>query len=766
MVGSTRTGPDQRPTRARRGRLALVLAVVGSLCLAAPCPSPALAAESRDEEPVARTVLALYDGAREPDPADTRVHRYAEAVLNHLGFVVAYHDIREPLPDPETVRTYAGLLTWFAAPPAARGRYLAWAETAVRSARKLIVLGATGGEFWSADMRGIQAILGEIGLTHDRRAIEATLGTRVVAEQRGLTRFERAPDPVVPGYDVVHATVRAEADVWLELGVPDRAGGGASVAVAVTRRGGYAAAGFELAEDRGLDRARWLIDPFAFFGRILSADPWPVPDVTTVSGRRLYFSHVEGDGLNDVVGERQSRMLVAQRFLSDIVEAYPDLPLTFGLTPGDLDPRLGGNETPRALVAQIWGAAQVEPAVASYTRPFDWPFFARYSREREIARAAAARHDLPAGILRTEDPDPAVQARWSVSRGREFPRQYLARPFDLGTEIDTAADTARALLPVGKTLRLYLWTGNAKPFEAAVAATRRRHLLNMNGGESRFDADYASVAHLAPLARPVGAERQIYAGAADEIPVEKAWRPIRTGLRGFAATLANTGWPRRLKGYNLHYHLASLADPEALRIVRGYLDEARTAALVPIAASTYAAMVEGFFEAAVTRFDSGRWRVARRGAVQTLRLDGAGERRVDLGRSRGVMGQTRYADALYLTLDPAVEPVEIVLASGPAAAAAPVSLVESRWQLAHLQRDEHGWRFEARGFGAGTFRWENVAAGRYDVTAHRAGEMGGETVWRGAAEAEGGGLAFTIPDAAGTPLDVEVARPRIEARND
>lgn len=760
MAGSMRTGPDQRPARAPR-RLAFALAVVGSLCIAAPLP--ALSAENGGEEPIPRTLLVLYDGAREPDPADTRVHRYAEAVLNHLGFVVAYRDIRGPLPEPETVRSYAGLLTWFAAPPAARGRYLAWAETAVRSARKLIVLGATGGEFWSADARGIQAILGEIGLTHDRRAVEATLGTRVVAEQRDLTRFERAPDPVVPGYDVVHAASRAEVDVWLELGVPDRAGGGTSVAVAVTRRGGYAAAGFELAEDRGLDRARWLIDPFAFFGRILSPDSWPVPDVTTVSGRRLYFSHVEGDGLNDVVGEGRNRMLVAQRFLSDIVEAYPDLPLTFGLTPGDLDPRLGGNETPRALVAQIWGAAQVEPAVASYTRPFDWPFFAHYSREQEIARAAAVRHDLPTDILRTGDPDPAVQARWSVSRGREFPRQYLARPFDLGTEVDTAADAAGALLPDGKTLRLYLWTGNAKPFEAAVAATRRRHLLNMNGGESRFDADYASVAHLAPLARPVGTERQIYAVAADEVPIEKAWRPIRTGLRGFAPTLANTGWPRRLKGYNLRYHLASLADPEALRIVRGYLDEARTAALAPVPASTYAAMVGGFFETAVTWIGPGRWRVARRGAVRTLRLDGPGDRRVDLGRSRGVIGQTRYADALYIALDPAVEPVEIVLAAGPLSIAAPVGLVESRWQLAHLRRDAHGWRFEAQGFGAGTFRWENVAAGRYGVTARRSGA----TVWRGTAEADGG-LTFTIPDEAGTPLDVEVARlpPQAEARND
>ena len=47
--------------------------------------------------PVKREILALYDGAQESEADYTRIHRFAEMPLNHLGFILRFHDIRTKL---------------------------------------------------------------------------------------------------------------------------------------------------------------------------------------------------------------------------------------------------------------------------------------------------------------------------------------------------------------------------------------------------------------------------------------------------------------------------------------------------------------------------------------------------------------------------------------------------------------------------------------------------------------------------------------------
>ena len=732
--------------RARRALLMVAIAI-----------APATAAPQ--DAPLPRTILALYDGTRESTPDQTRIHRYAEVVLNYLGYAVTYRNIRGRLPPPSEIQGYAALLTWFAAPLEDNGSYLSWAKVAAPMARRLIVLGSVGGAFWTNDAGAMNAILGVIGLEHERRIVELTLGTEVSETSPRLTQFEREQDPIIPPYEVVRA-VRADVEAWLRLTLPVHERAGTSVAVGVSPRGGYAAMGFEIVEDLGHGRVRWLIDPFTFFGRILSPEPWPVPDVTTVSGRRLAFSHVEGDGLNDVVEIDGSKVLLAARFLSEIVEAYPDVPVTFALTPGDLDPDLGGNATPRDLVKRIWGAPQVEASVASYTRPYRWSFFETYSRDRELAAAAKAHPTAFSNAQALARPAPTEEPRaWSVGRAGDYPRNYIARPFSLREEIDAAAAAARALLPEGKSLRLFQWTGDASPYEEAIAATRHADLLNINGGESRFDQDYPSVGHLPPLARPVGVERQIYAVGADEYPLRKAWRPVTAALRGLGDTLARTEWPRRLKPLDLHYHLASLSIPEALTLIRRHVAALREATLAPVSASLYAAMVEGFFSTTVTPRAGGGWRIADRGAIETVRLD-APSRRVDLSRSRGVLGQTRHGGVIYVALDPAVEPAEVVLEPTRGFGGGGVGLTESRWRLSHLSREAWGWSFEARGFGPGMFSFEDVPAGAYRVTAGQ-----GEAAWSTVARAEVGGLlSFVVPRNGQDGLVIRVRRIDSEER--
>ena len=61
-------------------------------------PSAALAAQ------IDRVLLGVYDSRQEASPADTMLHRTAEMPLNHLGYIIRYHDLRQGLPDADALK--------------------------------------------------------------------------------------------------------------------------------------------------------------------------------------------------------------------------------------------------------------------------------------------------------------------------------------------------------------------------------------------------------------------------------------------------------------------------------------------------------------------------------------------------------------------------------------------------------------------------------------------------------------------------------------
>ena len=57
---------------------------------------------------VKRKILALYDGSRIKETANTRIHKQAEMPLNHMGYEVRYWDINKHFPKPEDLVGYRG----------------------------------------------------------------------------------------------------------------------------------------------------------------------------------------------------------------------------------------------------------------------------------------------------------------------------------------------------------------------------------------------------------------------------------------------------------------------------------------------------------------------------------------------------------------------------------------------------------------------------------------------------------------------------------
>ena len=140
----------------------------------------------------------------------------------------------------------------------------------------------------------------------------------------------------------------------------------------------------------------------------------------------------------------KSERLVSEVVLDDLVKAYPDLPVAVGLIAGDVDLGVAGKPKSARVAREYFRLPQVEVASHSYTHPYDWGAFASPERTLEAAQTAST--------------NPL--------------REYAQRDFDLNREVGGALDFSAALAPADKRPALYLWSGNTRPFAAAIRATR------------------------------------------------------------------------------------------------------------------------------------------------------------------------------------------------------------------------------------------------------------------------------------------------------
>jgi polysaccharide biosynthesis protein PelA len=703
----------------------------------------AAATTAASEIVINREILGLYDSATEPMPEFSRLHKFLEMPLNHLGYKLTLHDISSGLPFPADAQRYRAVATWFSGRVTNADAYLAWAAQLARGGTRFVVLDSVGAVGSEAELPAVNAFLSELGVTQAAYYVGDNKETRIDRLDAAVINGEAKLDPAaLPPHTVFIATKAAvKSRMTVHLSVTDPAHrwvkAPASVLVSTSNHGGFVASGYAISYDAATQRTRWVIDPFRFLEAALGQSRAPVPDTTTVSGRRLYFSHIDGDGWNnatEVEPYRGQGQRAAKVMLDQLIVPYPDLPVSVGLIAGDVIPADGGEAEGTAIARAMFAQPQVEVASHTHTHPFHWNHFNGYSRDREIATILATLdtkqplEDRSLKVLVDKWRAAAVPVATTVSAtpiSADLPRARPHQPFDLAREVKGALDVSTSLAPPGKLARLYLWSGDCRPFEEVLKATRQAGVRNLNGGDSRFDALYPSQLYVPPLSRMVGAERQIYAVNSNENTYTNGWSGPFDAFKTLGETVDNTELPRRLKGFNIYYHSFSATKPEGVAAVRVNLDKARASNITPITASQYAEIAEGFFTARIIEAGRDRWVVRDRGGLNTMRFDAPDGLSIDYAASVGVIGDNRHGGSLYVTLDPAV--AEPVIAVRPANLAKPLTakaiprLIESRWTLSAVERAPCSLTAEAQGFGAGEMTWEGLTPGAHIITASRRG---------------------------------------------
>jgi len=745
-----------------RGRHALW----GFFLLAALACVPGRAAA---EAVVQRVVIGLFNSADEGTPRRSRLHRLAEMPLNHLGLVLIPHDVQKGLPSDEVMREARGIVTWFSTVAFKDSQaYLAWLDAQTERGKKLVILDHVGvdpSQIESLVARQLfDRVLARLGLRWEREWVQLTYTSRILESDPVMVGFERPFPPILAPYHRV-SLLPGKARSHLSV---RRVGRSESDQLIVTGpAGGYA--GEDYSGALPVDEWSWYLNPFEFFRAALATDDVPKLDTTTLGGRRIYYSHVDGDGWHNVSSAeayRGKQITSAEVQYEQILLKYTDLPVTIGPITGDLDVAWYGNEAARKLARKMFELPHVEVGSHTHSHPFAWGFFRNPDPRREVpflkeypARPGHTQRESvwrTAGAAAKNVPPPTDD---EMSKQYQRPRSYAVRPFDMNLEIGGSVRALAALLPPGKRVAIMQWSGDTSPFERVMELTAAAGVRNINGGDPRMDGVYRSYAQLSPLGLRVGKFWQVYSSGGNENIYTDNWRARFYGFRSLVETLENIETPIRVKPINVYYHFYTVEREDSLNALRYVLDYVRKQEIAPITTSEFAAIVDGFFSARIVDLGDARWRIENRDGLQTVRFDRASMQRVDFARSTGVIGQRHHQGSLYVALDPAVERPIVALTSHDRADLdpdAPVAyVISARWQVQALQHHAAAsWRFHAKGFGPGTFAWKTLPGGRYSIEASDGTEKRAVIAAADAA----GRLDFTVPLEGAHGVDVLVRR--------
>lgn len=705
---------------------------------------------SETPAPISRTILALYDSRYESRPAKTRIHQFAEMPLNHLGLVVKYHDISQGIPSLKSYPNLRGIISWWVdgANVPDELAYAQWLNASLKQGERVVVMGNHGfGDSDEAVRKEADQFFTQLGLQNLHEWVSLTYDVEFQIVDKEMLEFERSLPNIVPEFGRMRA-INPDDNLYL---LAHRKGDEAArdVLAMTSPKGGYVAESYAAYHyyDEKLDKEfrQWIINPFRFFAAAFATDDLPKPDTTTLSGRRIYYSHIDGDGWNNVSLINSYRktesgipreILSSEVILREVVEPYPDLPVTVSPIAADLNPDWGGHRDSQSIAREFFALPWVFMGSHTYSHPFDWDFFADGNAEKEEpylskysgkvwgSKGGAA---WLTGIFTKQSVSSAndVADYEAIEKGYAVPRGFAVEPFSIEQEVQGSADYINQFAPEGKRVEIMMWSGDTTPFEDAIKQTRLAGIANINGGDTRFDQEYFSHAWVAPLARQVGNERQIYASNSNENTYTELWTDRYYGFQYLQATLDNTESPIRLKPLHVYYHMYSGERQASLNALLKNLEYARSHAVIPITSAEYSKIVNGFYDAELIPYGKQTWKVLHRGKLGTIRFDThAATLAVDYRKSKGVIGAIDYQDSLYVALDAATDEPLIVLTDKEKSPKT-CALIESRWNVQNLKRQNFAcreWSFDAQGFGMGEMQWQVPENGAYEVIVMHAGE--------------------------------------------
>jgi polysaccharide biosynthesis protein PelA len=565
-------------------------------------------------------------------PTDSFVAKNVQMVLEWLGYEVDYLDaVRDAPPTPLDAKYCGILLDRFLDIPRDKEEALAdWLLAQKDHGVKLIFLG----DIHFTEEETKRRVLKALGIRGSGSVLARPKDIQIQSLAEGMMNYETKVRLVPQNMRDLKAP--PEASVSLSLSFTDHDRACEYDPLFTTSWGGMALDPF-MTLQRPDFLELWIFDPFQYFSSALGLEAGPVPDTTTRDGLRILYSHIDGDGFGNMsvveAGRRSAEIIRDQ-----VIKVYP-IPITFSIIEAEIRGRLigqtpGDEQTLREIARSIFALPNVQAGSHSYTHPFFW---------MENDRTAMA-YEGQSLVLS----DAFAQGELDLSR-------------EIAGSVKFIDDE---LLPPGKKVSVFLWSGNCRPPPEAIRMTRELGLENMNGGETLISARYPSISSVSPRSIAWGGEVQVYAANQNENIFNDNWQgPYYGGYIHTIETFKRTETPRRLKPMNIYYHLFCGDYPDATKVLRQVYEYALSQPAHALTAVQYAELVRDSRETTIIQKSDRHWILMNRGYLRTFRMAARGMV-PDLVACQGVTGFNEGADVLYIHTDGSPK-VDLVLSSKP-----------------------------------------------------------------------------------------------------
>ncbi len=552
------------------------------------------------KNPLKREVLVLIDEHR-LDRTLLEAHQYGATVLEYLGYKEVLYDISaHSFPPVETLHRYSGVVIWLQdyIPPARIKKYLAWLQKVKKEKIKLLFINNFGANFTKEE-------LSFLGISFSKTSANKV---KILKRDPQLMDFEIDP-PMSSKSLVIEVKNAKEVLSYLY------SDGSISTPAALTAWGGYFV-------DEGYmvnieNNNIWVANPFLLFEQSLSLAKIPVADVTTQSGKRLLFTHIDGDGIANKVEGNFGKYSIDSIY-NHILNVYK-IPHSVSFIGSELDPN--GRypkivDELRNMAKKILALPNVEGATHTYTHPFFW------------------------GKIKNDNLPP--QYRIDI-KGYDFSlKKELYDPLvTLNTQLSPPDKQPKA-----KTV---FWSGDCAPRLNALKFVYDHKLLNINGGNTIISNEHPWLSNISPL----GLERknftQIYTGEQNENVFTNDWLGPFWGFKRVIQTYKRTNTPRRFKPIDIYYHFYSGSKQASLKALKEVFDWATRQDVIPVFTSEYIPRVMEFYNYALAKNDDGSYNFCGLKQLDTIRMDQT-KNKEPFSPSSTVIGRKKFQNHLYYTL--------------------------------------------------------------------------------------------------------------------
>lgn len=584
---------------------------------------PGESASASGPREIPRRILVLYGWDEEHSekprmwPVDTLVGELLQTPLEWLGYEVEYLNLgKSPLP-PELPERFAGVIVDGEVDiPAIREREVAaWLLASKKQGALLLFAG--GFPFTQEEV--VQELADSLGLRGTCARVDAPSEVTLDSATDSVVNFEAKLEPRSTGF--IRLAAPDAARVFLSLKA--RNAEGARVRfdpIFLTSWGGMWLEPY-LIRRASVESSPFYVDPYSFLAEWLKPNGvFPAPDTSTREGRRIFYSHIDGDGFASL-SQFKGHPLCAELVRDRILKVFP-FPITVSIIESEIRGESAGVSKEPSFVQEvareIFALPNVQAASHSYSHPYIW----------EPKDPNPGRYEEPCLAMKAEP---------------KFP------PLDLSREIPGSVKYINeTLLPPGKRCELFLWSGNCRPGPAALRMVRDLGLENLNGGNTIISRKYPGVAGIAPRTMEWDGELQVNASNQNEFMYANGFNgPFYGGFADVIDTFELTEKPRRVKPVNVYYHFYSATYLSSLRALEKIHHWAAEQKLHNITALEFVKLTRDARETRVIALGPRHWRLVNGGHLRTFRLP-ASLGIPDIARSSGVTGWTQHEDQIYI----------------------------------------------------------------------------------------------------------------------